>query len=551
MQKTPFVLLKYLGKALGNAAGCGFAADLLADLLPDLAHDVWTWWSKDQNERQRHAEVESMAQAPAEEIRRQVVQIVHEVMAGKPPEAAQAVEMYLTQVPAMLRKSLRRPADPTGTTIPPALVPRKADDLLRFLPRNLARFRPGDQPLTGVDWKLEQLLGMGGFGEVWLARNPYTPNAPPAALKFCLDAGAANVLRNEAAILNRVMSEGRHPGIVQLQHTYLRADTPCLEYEYVAGGDLGGLIQEWHAAEGGPNPQQAAKVVQRLAEVAGFAHHLHPPIVHRDLKPANILLQADDGGRQFKVADFGIGGVAVSQAIQQTSRGTTQGEFLTSALHGSYTPLYASPQQMRGDPPDPRDDVHALGVIWYQLLTGDVRAGRPSGEAWKKRLMERGTPRPLLDLMISCFEDEPADRPADGLVLAQHLESLAETGRPAPPPVPVLEPLSDEIPMVLPVVKGGMRVRLLYEGIFFLDNPRIDIFFDQRLVGSGSIRTGFDLSLETTRGKHELELRTDLRLWTKTKSFPVPLERKGPYEVRVYWNRWWGNFSEIKVGVAS
>src|SRR5687767_11492291 len=99
----------------------------------------------------------------------------------------------------------------------------------------------------------------------------------PVALKFCLDAAAAKVLRHEAGILDRVMRHGRHPGIVELRHTYLSADPPCLEYEYVEGGDLAGLIQEWHRSKGGPSPQEAMRVVYRLAEVVAFAHGQSPP----------------------------------------------------------------------------------------------------------------------------------------------------------------------------------------------------------------------------------------------------------------------------------
>src|SRR5437660_827487 len=83
-----------------------------------------------------------------------------------------------------------------------------------------------------------ELLGVGGFGEVWKAKNPLLDGVPPVALKFCLDPNMAQYLRNEAAVLNRVMRQGRHPGIVTLLRTYLSAETPCLEYEYVMGGDL-------------------------------------------------------------------------------------------------------------------------------------------------------------------------------------------------------------------------------------------------------------------------------------------------------------------------
>ena len=135
----------------------------------------------------------------------------------------------------------------------------------------------------------------------------------------------------------------------------------------------------------GPTPSQAAELVRRLAEIVGFAHRLDPPIVHRDLKPANILVQrAADGSPRFKITDFGIGGVAARRR-SNPSRGHPR-PFPGERLRGSFTPLYASPQQVRGAAPDPRDDVLALGVIWYQLLTGRLDKGRPGGRRWPERL---------------------------------------------------------------------------------------------------------------------------------------------------------------------
>src|SRR5262249_45966225 len=184
-------------------------------------------------------------------------------------------------------------------------------------------------------------------------------------------------------LLDRLMQQGRHPGIVPLRQTYLSAEPPCLEYEYIAGGDLAGVIHEWHRHRQGPTPAQAAQVMRRLAKIVAFAHRLDPPIVHRDLKPANILVQRQsDGSLSLRIADFGNGGVAASHAIRQTLRGTTQAQVLVSAIRGACTPLYASPQQMHGADADPRDDGYALGVIWYQLLTGDLTTRRPLGPRW-------------------------------------------------------------------------------------------------------------------------------------------------------------------------
>src|SRR5205823_465805 len=121
-------------------------------------------------------------------------------------------------------------------------------------------------------------------------------------------------------------------------------DPPYLRYEFVPGGDLTGLLMEWGRAEPSKRVEPSVRLIHQLATIVGFAHR--QGIVHRDLKPANILLQAREGKAFiFRIADFGIGGVTASQALQPTRLGTTPGEFLMTALRGSCTPLYASPQQ--------------------------------------------------------------------------------------------------------------------------------------------------------------------------------------------------------------
>ena len=132
-------------------------------------------------------------------------------------------------------------------------------------------------------------------------------------MKFCLDDRAAASLRNEADKLSRVMCAGRHEGIVPLRNIYLKATPPCLEYEYVAGGDLAGLIQQLHEQKQA-TPDYLARWMLHLAGTVRFAHELTPPLVHRDLKPANILVQrGKDGKLSLRVADFGISEVAAAQ----------------------------------------------------------------------------------------------------------------------------------------------------------------------------------------------------------------------------------------------
>src|SRR5262249_35765442 len=126
------------------------------------------------------------------------------------------------------------------------------------------------------------------------------------------------------------------------------------------------------------------------------------------------------------------GGIAAQQSISEWAVGTMRGGGLTQSA-GSYTPLYASPQQRRFGPPDPRDDVYALGVIWYQMLAGDVTREPPRGGGWKRKFIEQGAMPEMLALLERCLEDEPGDRPADAYALAEDLVPLITGALPGPP----------------------------------------------------------------------------------------------------------------------
>src|SRR5262249_28880818 len=146
-------------------------------------------------------------------------------------------------------------------------------------------------------------------------------------------------------------------------------------------------------------PDLARNIALTLARAMTRPHQLKPPIVHRDLKPANILVhRRPDGKAELHITDFGIGGAAASHAIEQSQEASTE-LFQATALRGAHTPLDASPQQMDGAGPDPRDDVFALGVIWYQMLVGDLSKRAPHGIGWMKPFREQGVAAAELDLL--------------------------------------------------------------------------------------------------------------------------------------------------------
>jgi len=408
----------------------------LAELVPgggflyDIANDAHRRLRDRKRTDQIRDEVVSIAAAGVEEVRKIAEQVVEEVAKDAAPEEKAALELYLTQIPGAVRASFRRADDPSGRSVPDQFALNDGADLARRLPSKLPRFRPGE-PLPGrPGWVLGELLGSGGFGEVWLARNPSL-----AALKGAVKFGTApqareRLLRHEGGLVSRVMEEGRHPNIVPLLDAYLEGDAPWLMYEYVSGGELGSLIGAWQASTSAERASKTVAALRTLAAAVGHFHRLRPPLVHRDLKPANILVRGTAAAPQLLVADFGIGGVAADAALAAESMRRSSG-YLGSQLWGSHTPLYASPQQQRGEKPDPRDDVHALGVIGYQMLTGKLDTA--PGADFARTLKRLNVPEPLIELLGDCAAHDPDHRPRDAAELADRLARLDQPGAAAPP----------------------------------------------------------------------------------------------------------------------
>lgn len=308
---------------------------------------------------------------------------------------------YLEQVPVTVRNRFRRPSDPTGRTIPPDFRIARPEDLLVLLPAKAPRFRAGECPVG--DWELTQLLGIGAFGEVWKAVDPKNRDQGCVALKFCLTPESVRYLKHETGLLQRIVKQvGEKNGIVRLRQAWLDADPPCLEYEFVNGGDLCGLMSEWLNLQPERRVKLALQMLQRLAKTVASLHEMSPPIVHRDLKPANVLIARGNSGKfDLKISDFGIGGLAAGKALDGHGSGVSQAEILTQTLRGSHTPMYAGPEQQGGAPPHPSDDVHALGVIGFQLLVCDLRRG-PSGD-WDEELRERAVPEAAIAVLRRCL----------------------------------------------------------------------------------------------------------------------------------------------------
>ncbi len=449
-----FAVLECVAEAVKNK---GFKG--LCEFVPgggyilDIAADAYRIIRERKKEAALREELARIASVSAEEGRKAAEEVVRRVAKDAKPEEQLALELYLTQIPGAIRQSMKRADDPSGKSVPADFVVNSAQDLARLLPPRAPHFRPGADLPHRPGWKLEELLGAGGFGEVWLARHSFIPN--PRAVKFCTDPLVRTKLTShEGKVIARVMGEGHHPNVVPLVDAVLDGDTPWLMYEYVGGGCLTDLIHRWQSL---PSPEREATAVvalHQLAAAVGMFHRLSPPIVHRDLKPANVLVTSNSPGlapgraepgaspglnMELRITDFGIGGVAVEYLRQQSPSGLSMmsmmSGYLETSLRGSYTPIYASPQQRTGNAPDPRDDVHALGVIGFHMMTG--RLTESPGIDAAEDLQDAGASAGFILLITKCVASKPDRRPKDAGEVAEKLmdlkagKAVAETKKPA------------------------------------------------------------------------------------------------------------------------
>lgn len=440
-------------------------ADAVIEATPEFADTVWKRWDTLVDDASKRRELQSLAAASFEELDEAVERIEKNFGANPNDELGKTLGNFLHLLPSSLRRRFRRPSQPAGTRFPHALALDGPSDLLPLLPARLTRFQPGDRPDGLEDWELEQLVDQSPVGEVWKARCLSSDALPHSVFHFFIEAKARRWLLKEARpTLERLVRQGPLPGIVPLQAIRADVDLPCLQYAYVEATTLEDLVQDWRDQGVVPDPWHVVDLVQQIAHILAQLHRLQPPMAHRFLRPSNLLVLPDvAGGWQVYLANLGLS--AFGGGLPQ----------------GSTIDAYASPEQLRGDRPRTQDDVYALGILWFQLLVGDLTRARPAGPSWRRQLERRGLKAPLLALLESCFDDELDQRPVDAPALAETMLNVTLPIRPhalvgLPQETTPGQPTAQVRQFVNSI---GMTMRMLPSATFWMGSPEEE--FGRRL----------------------------------------------------------------------
>ena len=279
--------------------------------------------------------------------------------------------------------------------------PRPANPTLRNLTQS-----PTMPDLKFADYDVLDRIGIGGMGSVYRARRKQDGRTVALKVpqeKYLADAKFVKRFYREAEVLKRF----NHPNIVRVYDYRSQGDEYYIAMEFLDGDSLEAVLE---------NKQLAFnETVQVIRSLADALRHIHAQnVVHRDIKPANVMVlrgaiqdgKLREGG--VKLMDFGI---AVGKVLTRLT--------MTGARVG--TPIYMAPEQAKGNRVDARSDVYSLGLLAYEMVTGQT-AFRGSYEAVvHQQIFE--SPKPpkqvrlevpgkLNDLVLTMIEKDPALRPS-------------------------------------------------------------------------------------------------------------------------------------------
>ncbi len=296
------------------------------------------------------------------------------------------------------------------------------------------RTEPNGGPAAAPDrqrvgpYEIDRLLGRGGMGAVYLARRADGHFEQKVAIKLIGAPLASDLFRERFRQERQILAGLQHPYIARLLDGGVTVEGDLyLVMEYVDGKPIHRYCEERHLSQA-----RRIQLFLRVCEAVQFAHQNF--VVHRDLKPDNILV-AEDGTP--RLLDFGTAKLLSPSLDQQDSRFTRMGCL-------SFTPQYASPEQVLGNPITTATDTYSLGVLLYRLLTGEppYELKDPTTSEMIRVICEEAPRKPSLEagsgkrldadleaILLKALRKEPQERYLTAERLADDLRAYLE-GRP-------------------------------------------------------------------------------------------------------------------------
>lgn len=278
------------------------------------------------------------------------------------PRVANEVRRLLGRAHAqtLVTNVVRHPLAGLTTQLAPVIgttAEKGFDDLLQRAlraDRARAKYKRHAGELCGA-WRLEEIIGVGGMGEVWLATRADGLYHAKAAVKFLKSDGDSERFEARFAQERALLARLNHPGIARLIDAGRLFGQPFLVLEYIEGSPLLNYVAE-HAK----TVDARVAIIREIGEAVAYAHS--QLVVHRDLKPSNVLVTPS--GRA-KLLDFGVAGL-----LEKTEHEETTSSEVTKIAGRGLTVEYAAPELITGEASGVASDIYSLASLAYHLLAG-------------------------------------------------------------------------------------------------------------------------------------------------------------------------------------
>ncbi|HZI11264.1 MAG TPA: serine/threonine-protein kinase, partial [Myxococcus sp.] len=356
------------------------------------------------------------------------------------------------------------------------LVDRRLDDIEALEPRALSQYLFGStnmdpsankgttsdisNSIGAAKLQIIRRLGQGGMAEVFLAKQVGVKGFE----KFVVMKKILPQFAENSEFVDMLFAEARanarltHPNVVQTFDVGMSDGVAYILMEYIRGPDLKKLMNELRRKGMALPLEHALRIVAETAAGLHYAHaYVDPagvphPVVHRDVSPHNVLISLDGA---IKLSDFGIAKV---QGEENTQAGVLKGKI-----------SYISPEAAAGRPLDARNDVFALGIVLFELLTGTLPFKRDHDAATLNAIVREPAPVPsqlkptipqdVSDLILRALVKDPARRTPSAAALREEIEAVMAHHRLNSSPAAVAQffktTLGDRLAEFGPVTNSG------------------------------------------------------------------------------------------------
>ncbi len=397
-----------------------------------LCKAVWLRWSQKVENNLLSADMNAFLGMDSTALSLAIESLVQSKGADLSPEMRYCLQSLLLSSQDLARNAFQRSKDPDGLTTPKWFEPKDPLDLADLIPQGIPQNRPNEPVLLGK-LALKKLVELTPWTESWQANskpyplsairkigNPDSPQGLSVVYRMFPNKTSVEAMTRQRNQLLEWRESLNTPGIIRILKANHDGNTAWLVHEYQSGWSIFHLVQEIQTAPSPEGFNRLARWIKRFSTLIGQCHA--KGAVHGLIHPKSFQIVRDPKQQVAKgvLVDLGVGPIALETVLDEGKRTKT------SNLNPGHPWHYGSPQWKKGLSPGPTDDVHALGMLWFQMLVNDFQAPPPGDLNWADTILDLGFSPKHARIISRAISPLAQKRQGSAVELANEIELLVK-----------------------------------------------------------------------------------------------------------------------------